>query len=121
MWMTYEEAISMLDPGAKMPNFPHTAEEVDEACRIAVSAIRAQQERENPKPLTIDELFQMDGDPVWVVYDEDAGTWALVEVLEESVFLTNKLGGRSEYAADVEFEEDGIAVYRRKPEPPSTN
>ena len=117
MRMTYEEAIRLLEPVSTMPNFPHTMEEVDEACRIAVSSILKQQERENQKPLTVDELRQMDGEPVWVVYDEDAGTWALVEVLEESVFLTNNLGGRSEYVADVELEGDGITVYRHKPEP----
>lgn len=68
------------------------------------------------EPLTLAELRKMDGEPVWVVYDEDAGMWALVEVLEESIFLTNNLGGRSEYAADVELEDDGITVYRQKPE-----
>lgn len=30
--------------------------------------------------------------------------------------ITNNLGGRTEYAADVELEEDGIAAYRNKPE-----
>ena len=82
---------------------------------MAISALR-QQERlgETNKSLTMDELRQMDGEPVWVVYDEDAGMWALVEVLEESIFLTNNLGGRSEYATDVELEDDGITVYRRK-------
>ena len=68
------------------------------------------------KPLTLDELRKMDGEPVWVVYGEDEGMWALVEVLEASIFLTNNLGGRSEYAADVELEDDGITVYRQKPE-----
>ena len=84
------------------------------------SALRQQETVTNRNglnaPLTLDELRQMDGDPVWVVYDEDAGMWALVEVLEESIFLTNNLGGRSEYAADVELEDDGITVYRQKPE-----
>ena len=68
------------------------------------------------EPLTLDELRKMDGKPVWVVYDEDAGMWALVEVCEESIFLTNNLGGRTEYAANVELEDDGITVYRHKPE-----
>lgn len=50
------------------------------------------------KALTLDELREMDGEPVWVVYDEDEGIWALVEVCEESIFLTNNIGGRTEYA-----------------------
>lgn len=68
-------------------------------------------------PLTLDELMQMDGKPVWVICDEGfepLAFWALVEVCEESIFLTNNLGGRTEYAADVELEEDGITVYHRK-------
>ena len=68
------------------------------------------------EPLTLDELRKMDGEPVWVVYDDDAGMWALVEVCEESIFLTNNLGGRTEYADDAELEDDGLTVYRQKPE-----
>ena len=67
------------------------------------------------EPLTLDELRKMDGKPVWVVYGEDAGMWALVEVCEESIFLTNNLGGRTEYADDVEIEDDGLTVYLQKP------
>ena len=68
------------------------------------------------EPLTLDELRKMDGEPVWVVYGEDEGMWALVEVCEESIFLTNNLGGRTEYANDAELEDDGLTVYRQKPE-----
>ena len=68
------------------------------------------------EPLTLDELRKMDGEPVWVVYGEDEGMWALVEVCEESIFLTNNLGGRTEYADDAELEDDGLTVYRQKPE-----
>ena len=67
------------------------------------------------EPLTLDELRKMDGEPVWVVYGEDEGMWALVEVCEESIFLTNNLGGRTEYADDAELEDDGLMVYRQKP------
>ena len=71
------------------------------------------------EPLTLDELRQMDGEPVWVICDkgfEPLGLWALVEVCEESIFLTNNLGGRTEYANDAELEDDGLTVYRQKPE-----
>ena len=68
------------------------------------------------EPLTLDELRKMDGEPVWVVYGEDEGMWALVEVCEESIFLTNNLGGRTEYADDAELEDDDLTVYRQKPE-----
>ena len=78
------------------------------------------------EPLTIEELREMDGAPVWVVYDQDAAKttpgfdplalWALVEVGKYAVRLTNKFGGRTAYANDQELEWAGIAVYRRPPE-----
>ena len=99
--------------------------EAQEYHKLCLAALRAQQEQEDPKPLTLDELRQMDGEPVLVVADEGAklttpgyeplSFFALVEVAEKSIFLTNNLGGRTEYAADAELEYDGITVYRHKP------
>lgn len=37
-----------------------------DACLMAVAALREQEERENLKPLVLDELRKMDGEPVWV-------------------------------------------------------
>lgn len=115
--MTRDEAIRNLNVLSTVAH-PILAE----ACAVGIAALRTQQEREDPKPLTLDELRQMDGEPVWVVCDVAAegitdllSIWALVEVAEESIFLANNLGGRTEYAADVEFEDDGITVYRHKP------
>lgn len=78
------------------------------------------------EPLTIKQLRDMDGEPVWVVYDQDAAKttpgfdpfalWALVEVTKGSVFLTNNLGGRTAYADDQDLEWAGITVYRRPAE-----
>ena len=78
------------------------------------------------EPLTLEQLREMDGEPVWVVYDQDAAKttpgfdplalWALVEVTKGSVFLTNNLGGRTAYADDQDLEWAGITVYRRPPE-----
>ena len=77
-------------------------------------------------PLTLEELREMDGEPVWVVYDQDAAKttpgfdplalWALVEVGKNAVRLTNKFGGRTAYANDQELEWAGITVCRRPPE-----
>lgn len=78
------------------------------------------------EPLTLEELREMGGEPVWVVYDQDAAKttpgfdpltlWALVEVTKDSVFLTNNLGGRTAYADDQDLAWAGITVYRRPPE-----
>lgn len=80
---------------------------------------KVRHQRAHNAPLTLDELREMDGEPVWVICDkgfEPLTLWALVEVCEESIFLTNNLGGRTEYAADVELEDDGITAYRQKPD-----
>jgi len=46
----------------------------DEAVEMAVFALRAQAEEEKNEPLTLEELREMDGEPVWV------------KVLDHSVF-----------------------------------
>lgn len=92
--------------------------------RVKINALRAMQDVPDTDvgknaPLTLDELRQMNGEPVWVVCDkgfEPIAFWVLVEVCEESIFLTHNLGGRTEYASDVELEDDGITAYRHRPE-----
>lgn len=122
-WMQEEKASFERAPdlnGCPMTEYWQKAIDVYD---MAISALRQQDHfREVTKKveqLTLDDLRQMDGEPVWVICDkgfEPLGLWALVEVCEESIFLTNNLGGRTEYAADVELEDDGITVYRQKPE-----
>lgn len=54
-----------------------------------LDAIREKLERENPKPLTIEELKQMNGEPVWVEEFSgriDATGWALVEVDDRGTY-----------------------------------
>ena len=70
------------------------------------------------EPLTLDELREMDGEPVCIVFFPDPDGeklqfWALVAVDEwGEVYLMNNLGGSSAYEevwADIE------AIYRRPP------
>ena len=114
--MTRSEAIEAIK--CNWPDSRYTI--LREALDMAISALRQQETVTNRnglnEPLTLDELLKMDGEPVWVVYGEDEGMWAMVEVCEESIFLTNNLGGRTEYADDMELEDDGLTVYRQKPE-----
>lgn len=44
-----------------------TSEDSIKAFEMALSALRAQQEREEPKPLTLEELMERDGKPVFIV------------------------------------------------------
>ena len=71
------------------------------------------------EPLTSDELRQMDGEPVYIVFSPDVDGekpqfWALVAVDEwGEVYLMNNLGGSSAYEevwANIE------AIYPRPPE-----
>lgn len=65
--------------------------------------------------LTIADLRNMDGEAVWVIVDTQLSFYALVEVCEDGIFLTNNLGARSGYSSDQELEYEGIVVCRYKP------
>ncbi len=82
--------------------------EFSEAVELALTALRAQAEAEQEKPLTLEELRQMAGEPVWVVGPEPG--WALVNVQEEALFDSN--------TDFIPFDYYGIVwqAYRRKPE-----
>ena len=50
---------------------------------IAATALREKAEREDPKPLTLEELRQMDGEPVWVIGTYFAGgSWQGWDIIE---------------------------------------
>ena len=73
------------------------------------------------EPLTLAELREMDGKPVYVVIDdgfEPLKMWALVDYIKEEqcLTLTNNLGGRSQYYTADDLEIDHITAYRRPPE-----
>lgn len=63
-------------------------------------------------PLTLEELREMDGEPVYLDF-EDGGEWALVRVLQGKVFVVHKNAIPS--PVNILFECGGTA-YRRKPE-----
>lgn len=73
------------------------------------------------KPLTLDELLKMDGEPVWVVFRPDGSgekpqSWALVNVDEKygEVYLVDSIPGASCYYDEIWADLEGI--YRRPPE-----
>ena len=81
---------------------------IREACKAAVEALREKQERENPKPLTIDEMRQMIGEPVWC------------QVMEPSARCVKNGGGYWAIASGTLMKlirmHGGITAYRHKPE-----
>ena len=68
MKLTTEEAIKFL--GRYVGNEYYTPK-CQEAHRMAIAALQEKAERENPAPLTIEEIRQMDGEPVWVTVPEE--------------------------------------------------
>lgn len=73
------------------------------------------------EPLTLEQLREMDGEPVFVVIDdgiEPLKMWALVDYIaeEQCLTLTNNLGGRSQYYTADDLEIYHITAYRRPPE-----
>ena len=93
--MTREEAIKILEYPVKKWSMEWDEREDGlsyyEALDMAISALR-QQERfgEANKALTLDELREMDGEPVWVQSPgvPEYGRWAIVEgVGENCLFL----------------------------------
>ena len=71
------------------------------------------------EPLTLDDLREMDGKPVWIDFIQDASGepisfWALVSVDEglDEIYFLNNLGGSSAYE---EVWSDIRAIYRLPP------
>lgn len=78
--MTTEHALASFESGFSHPDFALTTEGT-EAYEIACQAMREKIERENPKPLTLDELRNMNGQPVWVenISIPKRSRWAVIE------------------------------------------
>lgn len=75
--MTTEKAITFAENAQLLTDEPV----VQEFYRLAEAALCAQQERENPKPLTLDELREMNA-PVWCLckpIEGGNGYWCLCQ------------------------------------------
>ena len=82
--MTREEAIKQLD-GADVAVLNRDFFKFNQAIIMAISALRQQEHfrdvTKKVEPLTRDELRQMDGEPVWVEFqDGSGGCWGLVHI-----------------------------------------
>lgn len=115
--MTKEEAIAYF--AARRNYNPHNGN--SEAERLALAALRAQQELEKNDPLTSDELREMAGKPAWcaecqcygIVKIETIGCWANKPFLVGS-WHDPTCGTAVDFEYDIEGR--GLTLYRRKPE-----
>ena len=74
MSMTIRQAIRCLHlPGDHLKNYDEYGlgidDELNEAMLMAIAALREKAEREDPRPLSLKEMRQMDGEPVWIKAD----------------------------------------------------
>lgn len=93
----------------------------EKAFMIALKALYREQERdteakrrraeENPKPLTLDELREMEGEPV---YNADNKTWYVVEDIDEIDELSTVISMTD--TTEFDSEEGLPKFYRTKPE-----
>ncbi len=74
--MTTEEAIAWFEMGKRGLTMPGANAMYEKA----IAALRAQQEAEKNEPLTLDELRNMNGEPVWCVDGSGDETWGLVDM-----------------------------------------
>ena len=84
---------------------------------IALANMRDRiQEGEKNDPLTLEELKELNGEPVWREQPGYDGRWVLVDCFwsREGVIYLRNIGGSSELAK-LAFDE-GVKVYRRRPE-----
>ena len=101
--MTREEAIEAIK--CNWPDSRYTI--LREALDIAISALREQvvadKDAGKNEPLTLDELREMDGEPVWLV-NQNGGRW----VIMSGVYLWNS-------RKNADYGKTWLA-YRQKPE-----
>lgn len=72
------------------------------------------QEGEKNDPLTLDDLKEMNGEPVWREKPGHDGRWVLVDCFwsREGVVYLRNIGGSSELAETA--LKEGVKVYRHK-------
>ena len=88
---------------------------------IAATALREKAEREDPKPLTLEELRQMDGEPVWlkVIDKNDSRNPHRSEWSEVFLWVQNISFWRFGNECEIEPNPDNYGktwlAYRHKP------
>lgn len=85
---------------------------------LAIAAIREKAEREDPKPLTLEELRQMDGEPVWVKprnADRGEGEWCVICLYYNKLDFDASIPGVESYWYPSNEYGKTWSAYRHKP------
>lgn len=80
----YDQAIAEMCGHCCYEHGTHACRNAKCSRRIYVDALRSQQERDNPKPLTLEELRQRDKKPVWHVnlLNHDCDCWRIFWMID---------------------------------------
>lgn len=114
--MTTAEIIHVYE-NSRLQSDNFTPDAVTAAYVSGLSALHEKSEREVNDPLTLDELREMDGEPVWVSWaGHSSEGWALVRVwskVNSTIYMTYHNG-----ATDLlgYILNNGAKIYRHKPE-----
>lgn len=116
--MTIDEAIKILEPytGPEYQGIKFRT-----ACEVAVSSLRAQKDTPPNDPLTLKQLREMDGEPVWWWNTTQKPTCTICickGFMKEPMFVTYDFAVEDE-RKPVKFsrmKKWGYKPYRRKPE-----
>lgn len=112
--MTDEEAIKILETEKGLCCGKKKYEAID----CSISALRDRIARQNPKLLTLDELREMDGEPVWIKFfsrTSKTGKWEGLAIVDTRFESQDFLG---DHHLKFIFYGKSWLAYRTKPEPP---
>lgn len=118
-WLSVKAEQRAADFERRFPGYKSELRNDKELFSMAISALRAQAEAEKNEPLTVAELREMDGEPVWVEMPfgyKFYNGWTLVNVdwKSNNVIYLVRFSGRFELCE--ELIKSGGKIYRRKPE-----
>ena len=112
--MTREEAIEILRKNRPTSDPRPCGMELCDAVDMAISALRKQERfGEANKALTLDELRQMEGQPVYIV--ENTEYWAIVNSFDQAGVYLLSYGNPDDYGYFGFYGKTWLA-YRQKPE-----
>lgn len=108
-----DKSVLSVAMGMDSPRVLSAVELIYEANALALAALREKAERENPAPLTFDELWHMHGEPVYVTVPgkPHRSKWCIVEICSPRPGLHG-----IEYFCDLAVASTpAVKVYRHKP------
>ena len=110
-WEVFQREIDLLYPLCDERS-KATLGEQREPVALALSALRTQKQAEANKPLTLDELREMGGEPVYIAENQEY--WAVVNGFDERGIYLLSYGNPDDYGYFELYGKTWLA-YRHKP------